>query len=167
MFWYTMGHDDLLRSSPRAIGHFDLGPDPVKMSQLAAGALLFLRADVKAAQKSVDRSYTRTQVYESLRLKYAESPLYTPGFAPATMLLHGSRIASLDAAAAAEANTAAPAEPFRSDTNELSGTARPRSAGWSSSIRPARRRWWVSAKRTGRPRPTWPPKSRRRSARLP
>jgi hypothetical protein len=119
LFWYTMGHDDLLNSSSRNIGHFDLGPDPVKMSQLAAGALLFLRADVKAAQKSVDRSYTRTQVYESLRLKWAESPLFTPGFAPATLLVHGSRIASLDAAAAAEAYPAAPIEPFRSDTGEL------------------------------------------------
>mgnify|MGYP001032181775 CR=1 FL=1 len=53
VFWYTLAHDHLVGEPPRAIGHFDLGPDPVKMTQLAAGALLFLRADVRPAEQAV------------------------------------------------------------------------------------------------------------------
>ena len=67
VFWYTLAHDHLVGEPPRAIGHFDLGPDPVKMTQLAAGALLFLRADVRPAAKTVTRSYTPEQVLLSLR----------------------------------------------------------------------------------------------------
>ena len=67
VFWYTLAHEQLVGEPPRAIGHFDLGPDPVKMTQLAAGALLFLRADVRPAAKTVTRSYTPEQVLLSLR----------------------------------------------------------------------------------------------------
>ena len=71
--------------------YFDLAPDPVKLSQLAAGALLFVRGDVRAAQRTSSRSYSRQQVIESLRLGSTEWPYFTPGFPLALPLVHGVR----------------------------------------------------------------------------
>jgi hypothetical protein len=96
VFWYTLGHDHLVGEEPRAIGHFDLGPDPVKMAQLAAGAVMFLRGDVRPARRTVGRSYSTEQVYESIRLPWSESPYFTPGFPSGLALVHAVRITSLD-----------------------------------------------------------------------
>lgn len=99
---------------------FDISLDPVKMPQLAAGALMFLRGDVSAANTTVLRSYTRDQVFDStLLLPATDRPYFTPGFPLALPLEHGSRIGSL---------TGAPVEPFTeirvsnpivSDTHQL------------------------------------------------
>ena len=118
MFWYTLGHDHLLASGTRAIGHFDLGPDPIKMSQLAAGALAFLRFDVRPAVQTVPRSYSREQVLESLRLAGSESPFFTPGFPPALPLIHATRISSLEGPPTISFQ-AVSTNPIRSDTGEL------------------------------------------------
>jgi hypothetical protein len=90
----------------------------VKMSELAAGALMFQRADVRKAVETVTRSYSITQIYDSLRLPRSERPYFTPGFPLATPLVHGSRIASLDGAATGTF-TAIPPGPILSDTKEL------------------------------------------------
>ena len=102
----------------RAIGHFDLAPDPVKMTQLAAGALIFLRPDVRAASRVVGRSYSREQVVESLRLPWAERPYFTPGFPLPLALRHATRITSL-AGTPTETWESVAADPIRSDTGEL------------------------------------------------
>ncbi len=75
---------------------FDISLDPVRMTQMAAGALIFLRGDVRPAKETVGRSYSRDQVFDSRRLGRAESPYFTPGFPLATPLVHGTRITSLD-----------------------------------------------------------------------
>jgi hypothetical protein len=118
IFWYTLAHDDVTTSHTRPIGHFDLAPDPVKMTQLAAGALVFLRSDVQPAAQVVGRSYSREQVIDSLRLPYSESPYFTPGFPLAMPLVHATRINSLDDAAADKWESMA-ADPLRCDTGEL------------------------------------------------
>lgn len=125
VFWYTLEHQHLVGEPPRAIGYFDLGPDPVKMTQIAAGALTFLRSDVRPARETVARSYSRQQVQESLRLPWTERPYFTPGFPLSLPLVHATRIASLEGPPTA-AFPAAASEPFRSDTGELcwSGVAR-------------------------------------------
>jgi hypothetical protein len=90
------------------------------MPQLAAGALIFLRGDVHAARSTVDRSYSREQVYDSVRLPSSERPYFTPGFPLAVPLLHGSRIRSLDARQTTAATfDPVEADPFVSDTGEL------------------------------------------------
>lgn len=94
IFWYTLAHTDPSDWQPRMTGHFDFRPDPVKMTQLAAGALVFLRPDVAAARRTVARSYTREQVQESLRLPRSERPYFTPGFPLSLPLQHASRIRS-------------------------------------------------------------------------
>ena len=47
---------------------FDISLDPVRMTQMAAGALMFLRGDVRPARETVTRSYSREQAFESRRL---------------------------------------------------------------------------------------------------
>lgn len=118
IFWYTLAHQEIAGMAPKLAGHFDLATDPVKMAQLPAGALMFLRGDVRPAQKTVSRTYTREQVRESIRLPSNERPYFTPGF-PATLpLRHGSRIASFDGPPTA-AFAAIDTLPIRSDTGEL------------------------------------------------
>ncbi|MBN2476006.1 MAG: hypothetical protein JXB62_15445 [Pirellulales bacterium] len=121
LFWYTLAHNHLIGADARAIGHFDLGPDPVKMTQLAAGALLFLRADVRPAGQTVGRSYSTDQVYESLRLPWSESPYFTPGFPTALALTHATRITSLDGPPTGPFEQPK-GEPFVSDTQQLRWT---------------------------------------------
>ena len=75
---------------------FDVSLDPVRMTQMATGALAFLRGDVRPAQRTVTRSYARDQAFESRRLARTETPYFTPGFPLALPLTHGVRIASLD-----------------------------------------------------------------------
>jgi len=75
---------------------FDISLDPVRMTQMAVGALTFLRGDVRPAAQTIVRNYTREQVFDSRLLGRAEQPYFTPGFSAAVPLLHGTRIGSFD-----------------------------------------------------------------------
>jgi hypothetical protein len=94
------------------------------MTQMATGALAFLRGDVRPARETVVRSYAREQVFESRRLARTEQPYFTPGFPLALPLTHGVRIASLDGAPTA---THAPLDTTTmvSDTRELTWRTTP------------------------------------------
>ncbi|MBN2313156.1 MAG: hypothetical protein JXM79_04460 [Sedimentisphaerales bacterium] len=98
--------------------NFDITLDPVKMIQMSVGALLFSRPDVAPAEKTVLRTYSTRQVYESNRLSEAERPYFTPGFPLSIPLRHGSRIEAFDSEPTAtfsdELNP-----PYISDTGEL------------------------------------------------
>ena len=118
IFWYTLAHEPLVGAQPRAIGHFDLGLDPMKMTQIAACAVTFLRGDVRPAVQTVSRSYSAEQVRESLRLRSSESPYFTPGFPLALPLLHATRISSLDGPPTGRFEPVDGA-PLVSDTGEL------------------------------------------------
>jgi len=97
---------------------FDITLDPVKMTQMAVGALLFNRADVSPAKTTVARSYTAQQINEAMRLPESERPYFTPGFPLSTPLQHGSRIRSIDGEPTGKFGaTALP--PYVSDTGEL------------------------------------------------
>ena len=119
VFWYTMTHESLLNTTA-ATGHFDLAPDPVKVAQLPAGALMFRRGDVKAAKELVERAVTPRQVEDSIRMSNKERPFYTEGWNNAWPLEHRVRISSLDAkqAVTPQASAEVP-EPIRSDTGEI------------------------------------------------
>jgi hypothetical protein len=118
IFWYTLAHQDVTTMQDAALAHFDFAKDPVKMSQLAAGAMIFLRGDVQPARKVVGRSYSREQVIESLRLPRSESPFFTPGFPLALPLVHAVRITSFDGPPTAPFEPMA-ADPLVSDTGEM------------------------------------------------
>jgi hypothetical protein len=96
---------------------FDITLDPVKMIQMEAGALLFLR-DVRPAKKVAQRSYSAEQINESMRLPESERPYFTPGFPLSLPLLHGSRVKCLDCQPTARFR-AEDRPPFVSDTGEL------------------------------------------------
>ncbi len=110
---------------------FDISLDPVRMTQMAAGALMFLRGDVRAATQTVGRSYTRDQMYESRRLNRTEQPFFTPGFPRATALEHATRITSLDGAPTAKF-TATDSTSIVSDTKELTWLTSPQRTGFVS-----------------------------------
>jgi hypothetical protein len=99
-------------------GHFDLAPDPIKMSQLVAGALAFLRSDVKGAREVVPRGYSQEEIQESIRQTGKARPYFTPGFSPAQVLRHATRIVSFDQSTSEYPETSKES-PLISDTEEL------------------------------------------------
>jgi hypothetical protein len=112
---------------PRIETRADLSVDPVKLANLAAGALIFRRGDVRAATQTVTRSYSQAETYDSLLLPARAGVYFTPGFSPQVALQHGSRIASFDGPPTRP--LALPyASPIVSDTGELK---------WYHSIHPA------------------------------
>ena len=121
IIWYTFEPKASPNWRPYIGDAFDISLDPVKMPQLAAGALMFLRADVSPAKTVVERSYTRDQVFDSaLLLPATDRPYFTPGFPLAVPLQHGSRILSLESAAAKPVAVPKVSNPIASDTNQLS-----------------------------------------------
>jgi len=116
LFSYTLEHKDPTGWAARMPSHFEIRPDPVKMVNLAAGACLFLRADVRPAQRIIERSYSPEEIREGIRS--TQRPFFTPGFDPALALRHGTRIRSF-----AQAGGPYPAvegsDVIASDTGEL------------------------------------------------
>src|SRR5262249_5970540 len=98
---------------------FDITLDPIKMTQMAAGALIFVRGDVRAAKQTIERSYSREQVNETLRMPEAERPYFDPGFPKALPLMHGVRIKCLGCPPSTPV-TVKDVNPVVSDTQELS-----------------------------------------------
>ncbi len=118
IFWYSLAHEDVTTMQNASLAFFDFAKDPVKMSQLAAGALMFLRGDVQPARRIAGRRYSHEQVLDSLRFGWSEAPYFTPGFPLALPLTHAVRITSFDGPPTA-AFQPVPAGPIKSDTQEL------------------------------------------------
>lgn len=121
---------------------FDIADNPVKMAQIAAGALMFLRGDAQVARQTVARSWPREQALDSLaeglkpqqaieRLMRGEpmnlSPYWLPYLPGRLSLLHKTRIASLDAdrISPAEGEITVPEGDIISDTGELTWETNP------------------------------------------
>ncbi len=96
IFLYTFEHADPSEWSARSCGHFDLRPDPVKMTNIAAAAVMFGRADVKPANNTVGRTYAPNQIRQDIRASTSLQPYYTPGFNTALALTQTTRITSFD-----------------------------------------------------------------------
>ncbi|UFU02845.1 hypothetical protein LQF12_15375 [Ruania suaedae] len=118
IFFYTFEPKLQGQHSGTVADHFDLTLDPVKMPQLAAGALIFSRPDVRPARETLTRSYSTEQVLESIRLPESARPYFTPGFPVSTALRHGVRISSFDGAPTAAFDPDQPG-PYLADTGEL------------------------------------------------
>ncbi len=129
IFWYTLAHNEVATLAPVIAGHFDLARDPVKVAQLAAGALLFLRGDIQPALQTINRSYSAEQVRESLRLPRSAGPYFTPGFPLSLPLQHAARIVSLNGAPTGSFEPAATSKDITSDTGELSWRHAAKSTG--------------------------------------
>jgi len=118
IFLYTFEHKAPADWGQRLPSHFEIQPDPVKMTNIAAGACLFLRHDVRSARDTILRSYSPDQVRESIRASSSHRPLFTPGFGRSIPLKHGTQITSFEKSG----NTYPKVDensPIVSDTGEL------------------------------------------------
>ncbi len=119
IMWYTFEPKQDPAWKPYVGDPFDISLDPLKMPELAAGALLFLRADVEKAKQTVDRSYTAQQVYDSMLLPATERPFFAPGFPLWLPLEREVRISSFDGPPMRSVTAGAMPNPIRSDTGQL------------------------------------------------
>ena len=119
IMWYTFEPKQDPAWKPYVGDPFDISLDPVRLPELAAGALLFLRGDVEKAKQTVDRSYTRQQVFDSMLLPSTERPYFTPGFPLWLPLEHRVRISSFDAPPRQIVAGGGWPNPIRSDTGQL------------------------------------------------
>ena len=115
IFLYTFEHKLPAEWTARMPSHFEIRPDPVKMMNIAAGACIFLRADVQPAKETVHRSYSPEEVRESIRLASSQRPFFTPGFNPALALTHATRIQGFGESGGPYPSAAA-MDPITSDT---------------------------------------------------
>jgi hypothetical protein len=118
IFFYTFEHKAPAEWTSRMPSHFEIRPDPVKMTNIATGACIFLRGDVQPAKETVYRSYSPEEVRESIRLASAERPFFTPGFSPALALMHATRIRDFENSAGPYPSVSA-MNVIASDTGEL------------------------------------------------
>lgn len=119
ILWYTFEPKKDPNWKPYVGDPFDMSQDPVRMSELAAGALTFLRGDVSPARQTVTRSYSQQQVFSSARLPAADRPYFTPGFPLWLPLEHGSRISSFNGPPTKTFNDGVQPNPIVSDTGQL------------------------------------------------
>ena len=97
---------------------FDISHHPVKIPQMVASALMYLRRDVREARQTVERSYTKEQIVETMRMPVTDMPYYTPGYAVSNVFKHKVRISSLDGLET-QPFAPVPDNPLVSDTKEL------------------------------------------------
>jgi hypothetical protein len=96
IFWYTFDQTATSEWKSEQRAFYEMRAEPVKMTQLAAGALTFLGHQVRSASQTILRSYSMDQVYESARLPQEEKPYFTPSFPLSMPLQHAVRISTLD-----------------------------------------------------------------------
>ena len=119
ILWYTFEPKQSRNAAPYVGDPFDISQHPVKMAELAADALLFLRSDVQPAKTTVTRTYSEDQVFDSMLLPTMDRPYFTPGFPLSLPIQDAVRIASFDAPITRKFPAAMSASPIRSDTHQL------------------------------------------------
>jgi hypothetical protein len=119
IFWYTF-EPKIDPAWKSYVGDpFDISLDPVKMPELAEGALMFLRFDVQKARSVSERSYSQEQVFDSMLLPSTDRPFFTPGFPLDLPLQKEVRITSLNGTPTRPFREAPLPDPVVSDTREL------------------------------------------------
>jgi hypothetical protein len=129
IFWYTFEPKIDAAWKPYVGDPFDISLDPVKMPELAEGALMFLRADVEKARSTSERSYSQQQVFDSMLIPTTERPFYTQGFPLFLPLQHEVRISSLNGPPTQSFGEISSPNPILSDTGELAWYTSPQQTG--------------------------------------
>ena len=98
--WDGIYQHEMATSAPHAWnssrpGAFAIFADPVKMANLAASGLMFLRGDLQPARTTVYRGYDEGAIVEGIR-KTSGRPFFTDGFSPLIPLIHKTRISSFE-----------------------------------------------------------------------
>lgn len=120
IYWFSYGGGRKADPKQGLTGDWlDFSNDPVKLTNLAACAVMWHRGDVRPALRTVVRSYTRDQIIETMRMnRETEPPFYTPGFAATTALEHATRL-TFDGSPGTPFPSPAPPGRIESDTGEL------------------------------------------------
>ena len=92
IFYYTLEHGDPKEWNTKTPNPFDIYSDPVKMSNMAAGSLMFHRGDIAPADSIIMRDYNNYEIIEGIRRNIGEMPYFTPGFNSVLPLIYGTRI---------------------------------------------------------------------------
>lgn len=117
VMWYTFEPKKSADWQPVLTEPFDMSHDPMKMAEMAAGALMFIRGDLAGAKETVERSYRQEEVWDS---RFATNrPYFTPDFPMPVPLEHGSRIVSLNATRSGDPIHVSLGSPLKSDTGQL------------------------------------------------
>jgi len=118
VFFYTFEHDDPGKWNEKSPSYFDLYSNPVKLANLAVSSLMFHRRDVRAAEKTISRGYSREQLIEGIRGDISGRPLFTLGFPGESPLVCKTRISSFNGQLVLPESTPL-ADPIVSTTHEL------------------------------------------------
>jgi len=119
IYWYTFEPKSDPAWKPYVGDAFDISFDPLKMPELAAGALEFLRDDVAKAHTDRERSYSEQEVFDSMLIPATERPYYTDGFPLTFPLEHEVRISSLSGPPTGMFAKSVASNTIVSDTHEL------------------------------------------------
>jgi hypothetical protein len=125
LFWFDYGGGPTEEAWTRGAitSFFSMANDPVKMAETAAGALVFLRGDVRAAETTVTRHLTHHRVLEALRTDLPDDvhPYAIHHLPGRLALVHETAIDDFHAGAIApaEGELDLPDEVILSDTGEL------------------------------------------------
>ena len=123
LFFFDYGGGSESRWKDTAIpSFFSMANDPVKMSQTAIGALMFLRGDVSAANEMIERNLTHDHVVESLRSRPSDKHPFSISHLPGRLaLIHQTAVGSFDSDTVrpAENEIDLPENEIISDTGEL------------------------------------------------
>ena len=92
IYFYTLEHDDPSLWKTKRPNYFDIVHDPVKMSNLACGALIFHRADLKTAETNVIRNISKTEMIEGIRKDVGKKPFFEEGFDELIPLKYKTRL---------------------------------------------------------------------------
>lgn len=129
ILWYTFEPKASAAWQPYVGDPFDISLDPVKMPELAEGALMFLRGDVSPAHTTDTRSYSAKQVYDSMLLPMSQAPYFTPGFPLCLPLEHEVRISSFDGPPTHDFPKQPMPNPIVADTGQLAWYTSPDKTG--------------------------------------
>lgn len=117
--WYTWEWKRDPDFAPYVGDRFDSHLDPAKMATMAASAVMYTRGDLQSAKRTITRTYTKEQVWDSRFLPGPENrPWFTPGYPVSTALLHGVK-ASFNGPATQIPTDINTNPPYKSDTGEL------------------------------------------------
>ena len=117
--WFFYGDGRKSGDNPAIDGIFALGNDPSRMASIAAAGVLFHRADVAVAQKTIVRGYDETSTIETMRWDRGPNrPFFHQGYDLSTAFRHAVRL-TFDPAKATPLPGFEDAKSYTTDTGEI------------------------------------------------
>ncbi len=96
IFYFALAHVEPNEWKTFIPGGLDLVIDPIRMANLAASGLMYLRGDVKSAKTTIMRGYSEKDIIDGMKEPMGDRYLYTKGFSPRIPLIYKTRIESFN-----------------------------------------------------------------------